>query len=225
MSGPVFVSFEGGDGSGKTTQASMLSSAMIDAGYPTILVHDPGSTSFGNYIRQYIKNQDRLLCNEAELLVFGAARSQLVSEKIRPALGEGTNVIADRYTDSTLAYQGYGRGIDQEMIVLLNSIATHGLEPRVTFLMDVDPAKAHRQVGYQQLLLSLESHFQSYAKEDQEQRRFENMPLEFHRKVREGYLSLAKNDPERWVILDAMLLQEEIAANVWQRMYKLLEQV
>ena len=145
----------------------------------------------------------------AELLMFEAARAELVREVIRPALDAGTIVVTDRFYDSTIAYQGFGRGMDIELIENLNRIATEGLQPRVTLLLDIEPADALARVGGQ-------SGGQSGGRIDPEdQQRFEAQPREFHERVTEGYRSLARQEPSRWFVIDASRPVEQIAERVW----------
>ena len=224
MTGSIFVSFEGGEGSGKTTQTTILRDAMVAAGFPTILVREPGSTLLGDYLRRYLKEEHRPLSARAELLLFVTARAELTTQVIAPALKRGSNVIADRYVDSTVVYQGYGRGLDLKVVADLNNFATDGIVPQLTFLLDIEPAEGLRRIGSPQLSLSLESATPASTArlEEEGQRGFENLSLDFHRRVRRGYLNLAKQEPERWSVLNAMLPQQEIASQVWQRVSSLL---
>ena len=224
MAGPIFVSFEGGEGSGKSTQAKILCDRLLETGYPCTLVREPGSTSFGDYLRSYLKDEHQPLSTEAEVLLFASARAQLVHEVVRPALHSGTNVIADRFADSTVAYQGFGRGLDLRPIAFLNSFATGEMSPHLTFLLDIDPHQALRSVGAQQLELPLNPGVeQAPGRHPEEgQRRFENMPVDFHQRVRAGYLELAEQQAERWVVLDAGLSRDLLADLVWERVSGLL---
>ena len=233
MAGSVFISFEGGEGSGKTTQASILRDSLVKVGFTAVLVREPGSTPFGDYLRRYLKGDHRL-SPKAELLLFAAARVQLVTEVIAPTLKRGISVVADRYADSTLAYQGYGRTLDLDTVRSLNSFATEGLKPHLTFLLDIEPAEGHGRIypsgsprGSRPSQVSLKLEMGNGEPlgrlEEEGQQRFEELPLEFHQRVRRGYLSLAKQEPERWVVLDATLSQEELAAQIWQRVSDLLK--
>ena len=284
MARPVFISFEGGEGSGKSTQAELLRDAMIAANRRATLVHEPGSTSLGEYLRRYLKEESVSLTGQAEVLLFSAARAQLVAEQLRPLLEQGTNLVADRYADSTLAYQGYGRELDLEMVRGLNAFATDGLRPDLTFLLDLSPAVGLARVQPQlaldmemalapnafttdglrleqavrldsapvvglaraqaQLDLRLDLPFTEDgaaaprhpamggvpmsdevkpSRQDEEgQRRFERLQLEFHQRVRNGYLAMAKQEPERWRVLDATLPVDELSEQVWQEVSALL---
>ena len=147
----MFISFEGGEGSGKSTQAEMLVKCLVAAGMQVVPVREPGSTSLGQHLRRYLKDESVSLTSEAELLLFCAARAQLVAEVLGPSLIHGIQVVADRYADSTVAYQGYGRGLDLDVVDRTNNLATAGLRPDLTFLLDVDPvvglARVQSQVG------------------------------------------------------------------------------
>jgi dTMP kinase len=138
------------------------------------------------------------------LLLFNASRSQLVAEVIRPALDKGIIIICDRYTDSTVAYQSYGRGLDLQMVESVNKISTQGLVPDLTVLLDVPVEKGLER------------------KKDKKPDRFELENINFHRRVREGYLKLAKSQPQRWLVIDGMQYKEQIAAVIWQKVSKLL---
>ena len=218
MATPLFVSFEGGEGSGKSTQTRLLHDKLWDAGMRATLVHEPGTTPLGEYLRTYLKSSQPLT-SEAELLLFEAARAELVNQRIEPSLADGFQVIADRFEASTVAYQGYGRKLDPEVIAYLNQFATGGRTPDLTFLLDLEPAEGLRRVGSPQLSLGLEVGVQAaLPREDVEgQRRFEEEALGFHRRVRRGFLELAGADEERWVIIDATMPEEKIARQVWER--------
>ena len=219
----MFVSFEGGDGSGKSTQANLLHRRLVESGYPAVMVHEPGSTELGWYLSDYLKSERRL-SREAELLLFAAARAELVGAVVAPSLRRGQSVVADRYADSTVAYQGYGRRLDMDFIRTVNSFAMAGTVPDVTFLLDQEPEKGLRRVGQPQMQMSLEPDAVPHlGRQDPEgRRRFEDTPISFHRRVRDGYLRLASEEPQRWVILDATAPTEEIAERVWGKVASLL---
>ena len=202
------ISFEGGDGAGKSTQAALLVERLRLAGKDTILVREPGGTPLGEQLRPLIKGEAPA-SPTAELLMFEAARAELVREVIRPALDAGTIVVSDRFSDSTIAYQGYGRGMDMEIIENLNRIATDGLQPHITLLLDIEPADALARVGSQ-------PGAQPGKRIDPaDQQRFEEQPPEFHERVIEGYRTLAREDPSRWFVIDASRPVEQIAERVW----------
>ena len=202
------ISFEGGDGAGKTTQAALLVERLGFAGKDAVLVREPGGTPLGERLRPLIKGEAPA-SPMAELLMFEAARAELVQEVIRPALDAGTIVVTDRFYDSTTAYQGFGRGMDMEIIENLNRIATGGLEPHITLLLDIEPADALARVGSQ-------PGAQPGKRIDpSDQQRFEKQPLEFHERVAEGYRTLAREEPSRWFVIDASRPVDQIAERVW----------
>ncbi len=202
------ISLEGGDGAGKSTQAALLVERLRLAGKDAVLVREPGGTPLGERLRPLIKGEAPA-SPMAELLMFEAARAELVQEVIRPALAAGTIVVSDRFSDSTVAYQGFGRGMGMEIIENLNRIATDGLQPDVTLLLDIEPANALARVGSQ-------PGAQPGKRIDPaDQQRFEEQPLEFHERVAEGYRSLAREEPSRWFVIDASRPVEQIAERVW----------
>ena len=202
------ISFEGGDGAGKTTQAALLVERLGFAGKDAVLVREPGGTPLGERLRPLIKGEAPA-SPMAGLLMFEAARAELVQEVIRPALDAGTIVVTDRFYDSTTAYQGFGRGMDMEIIENLNRIATGGLEPHITLLLDIEPADALARVGSQ-------PGAQPGKRIDpSDQQRFEEQPLEFHERVAEGYRALAREEPSRWFVIDASRPVDQIAERVW----------
>lgn len=218
MGAPLFISFEGGEGAGKTTQSRLLCRRLREAGQCAILVHEPGSTPLGEYLRSYLKSNDPLTA-EAELLLFEAARVELVTRTIEPDLLSGCHVIADRFEASTVAYQGYGRGLDLEVVDRLNRFAVKGRAPDITFLLDLDPAEGLRRVGSRQLSLVLASERNSFGQGEapEAQPRFEEETLAFHRRVRRGFLDQANSSPNRWTIIDASMSTEQVAEHVWSR--------
>ena len=196
----IFISFEGIEGTGKTTQARLLSERLIREGYEVILTQEPGGTVIGNKIREILLHVDhREMSYMTELLLYNAARAQHLSEKILPAINEGKVVITDRFTDSTVAYQGYGRGIDISLIMSIDSVATGGIKPHLTILFDLDV-----EVGLKRN--------RGINKVD----RLELEDIEFHKRVREGYLHISEKEPERVRIVDATMPVEEISEKVWE---------
>ena len=224
MAGPIFVSFEGGEGGGKTTQAQALHQRLWENGIQAALVHEPGTTPLGRHLRDYLTSKQPLT-REAELLLFEAARAELVAREVKPALDRGITVIADRFEASTIAYQGYARGIDRGIIEGLNEFATGGVLPDITLLLDLDPAEGLRRVGHPQLSLGLMPDEETaVGRQDVEgQRRFEDQPLAFHARVRRGFTDLAQANPDRWVIVDASRSEEEVGAEVWRHVLRRLE--
>lgn len=181
----IFITLEGPEGAGKTTQLKLLSKYLQDEGIDHVITRDPGGTSLGKPIRRILLDAKSVVSPVAELLLYEADRAQNVSEIIMPALLEGKLVFCDRYIDSTLAYQGYGRGIDLELIEKINDVATQGLRPARTILFDIESS-----AGLARLHPSGHD-------------RLEREALEFHQKVRHGYLELAKKEPDRFRRLDA----------------------
>jgi dTMP kinase len=197
----LFISFEGTDGSGKSTQARLLADHLQSRGYAVLLTREPGGTEISEQIREVIlSTRNRAMRNETEVLLFSAARAQIVAELVRPALAAGKIVICDRYADSALAYQGYGLGLDLEALRAITRFATGGLVPDLTFYVDV-PAEvglARRHRG--------------------ETNRLDQKDMEYHARVRAGYLELAKTEPQRWVVIDGTGAIEEVQQKIRARM-------
>jgi len=192
----LFITFEGGEGCGKSTQARALYRRLLSMGVPALLTHEPGGTPLGSALRRWLKFQGEL-DPQTELLLFNASRAHLVSRVIRPALEKDSVVICDRFADSTTAYQGYGRELDFALIETANNIGTQGLRPDLTVLLDlpVEQGLARKRLHD----------------------RFEREELAFHQRVRQGYLEMAKKEPERWLVIDASLPKKEIGRLIWQR--------
>ncbi len=201
----IFIAFEGGEGAGKSTQAGLLKSYVRAEGRDPVLVREPGSTGLGDHLREYLVAREPIV-PLAELLLFEASRAQLVVERIRPLLDEGAVVIADRFAGSTVAYQGHGRGMDLKQIAWLNDLATGGLYPDLTILLDVDPAIGLGRANRRQLQLALPI---SSAPD-----RFEDENARFHENVRRGFLAQAEADAERWAVVDANRAIAEVSASV-----------
>lgn len=199
----MLITFEGGEGSGKSTQVELLAQRLRAAGREAIVLREPGGTPLGEALRQILLHDSAAASVEAEMLLFLAARAELVNTVIRPALDQGTIVVCDRFSDSTLAYQGYGRGLDVGAIRTLNRWATGGLEPDLTLFLDVAV-----EVGRQR----------KHGDDDVFYREGEA----FHTRVREGYHFLAASEPRRWVVLDGGASPEEVAAQVWERVQERL---
>ncbi len=202
----LFITFEGGEGSGKTLQARALYRRLSQLAIPVLLTHEPGGTLLGKKLAHWLKwAQDTGISPLTELLMFNASRAQLVEEVVRPNLKGGKVVICDRYADSTTAYQGYGRGLGLETVRAINSAATQGLNPSLTVLLDI-PAEAGLT-----------------RKGARRRDRFEQEGIAFHRRVRNGYLKIAAGEPERWLVIDATRPKEKIAQIIWQRVSQLLK--
>ncbi len=228
----LFISFEGGEGSGKSTQAKRLARVLTEMGIPNVLLHEPGSTNLGSDIRRLIKGLParRLprrrqrarekISDGAELFLFAAARAELVVKVISKELETPRLIIiADRYADSTVAYQSYGRGLDREFVDSTNAFATQGLMPSRTFLLDCPPEEGLRRVG------SVQTSFfdvSSRGRMDEEgTRRFESEPKSFHERVRQGYLALAESDPDRWVVVDGTRNEDAVFEAIWNSIQEL----
>jgi len=201
----LFITFEGGEGSGKSVQARALYIRLSQLAIPVFLTHEPGGTPLGNKLRRWLKwVQNTDISPLTELLLFNASRAQLIGEVIHPNLEEGKIVICDRYADSTTAYQSYGRGIDLEMVETINNAATQGLKPDLVVLLDMPVEKGLAR------------------KRTKRRDRFEQEELAFHQRVREGYLKMAAADPERWLVIDASQPKRKIAQIIGQRISQLL---
>lgn len=203
----VFITFEGPEGSGKTTQAQALATSLKEKGYPVCSVREPGGTRLGDLIREIVldpKNTEMLPATE--VLLFSAARAQIVGEVIRPKLERGEIVICDRYADSTLAYQGYGHKIDLPGLNAITRFATGGLKPDLTFYLDLPV-----EIGLKRKML-------------QEWNRLDAKELNFHRRVQEGYGELIRAEPGRWRVIDAKRSLAEIQAEIEDITLSLLEE-
>jgi dTMP kinase len=200
----LFITFEGGEGCGKSTQSELLLKKFEQQNIPAVLTHEPGGTALGNELRKALKKKrGSFISPQAELFLVAASRAQLVAEVIRPALEEGKVVICDRFTYSTLVYQGYGRGLELSFVETVNSIATRNLKSDLTILLDISPE-------------------QGLARKRSLRDRFELEDLSFHRRVREGYLRMVAAESERWLVIDASLPKVKIAEIIWDRVSKLL---
>jgi len=200
----LFITFEGGEGCGKSTQSKLLLKQLEQKNIAVVLTHEPGGTALGNELRKTLKRkQDSSISPQAELFLLAASRAQLVAEVIHPALEEGKVVLCDRFTHSTMVYQGYGRGLDFTAIKLVNNMATRHLNPDLIILLDIAPE-------------------QGLARKRSLKDRFELEDLSFHRRVREGYVKMAAAEPDRWLVIDASLPKARIAEIIWDRVSLLL---
>ena len=201
----LFIVFEGGEGCGKSTQTGALYRRLSKDGFGAVLTREPGGTKLGERVRRHLKRTGEAQISPlAELFLIATARAQLVSEIIRPELEKGKTVICDRFTPSTLAYQGYGRGLDTDAIRDVNDIATDGMSPDLIVLLDI-PVEAGLS-----------------RKKSRERDRFESESLAFHSRVRRGYLDLAEADPQRWLVVDGRLPRKAIESAIWERVSALL---
>lgn len=214
----LFLAFEGVDGAGKTTQSQRLVERLRGAGVESILVREPGSTDLGEQIREMVKH-GRLVSPVAELMLFAAGRAELMVREIGPALDRGDWVVADRFTGSTVAYQGYGRGLDEEAICWANDLATSGRYPDLTFLLDIAPEDGRERCVGRQPALGGDG-----------RDRFETQQLEFYENVRRGYLNqycrgrTGSDGRGQWALVDARASADAVFAQVWSHVSRMLEE-
>jgi dTMP kinase len=195
----MFITLEGPEGAGKSSQMYPLANFLRHKGYAVVTTREPGGTTIGDQIRACLHDPMNVaMTPTAEVLLYAASRAQLVNEVIQPALKEGMVVLCDRYADSTMAYQGFGRGYDRSTLAMITALATGGLKPDLTLLLDIDVARGlarRRSEGEEMNRLDLET-------------------MEFHNRVREGYHQLAASDPERWVRIDADRPVEKVQSDL-----------
>jgi dTMP kinase len=210
MSG-LFVTFEGGEACGKSTQIKRLALRLAKLGRQILVVHEPGFTEIGLAIRDLLLNAaaGKSMCRETELLLFAASRAQLVREKIRPALDKGLIVLSDRFYDSTAVYQGIGRGLDLKFIDSLNRFVAEGCRPDRTILLDLDVA------------VSRERQLRRVRPVGQPDR-IEQLSDAFFEKVRRGYLELARAEPDRVKLVNAAGSEDQVAESIWSEINGLL---
>jgi dTMP kinase len=192
-----FISFEGIEGSGKSTQSKFLAGFLQSIGHKVVQTAEPGSTRIGGEIRKLLLEPQNHMDPLTELLLYYASRAQHVQEVIEPALKQKTIVITDRYTDSTVAYQGYARGIDLNIINSLNNIVAPETQPYLTFLLDMDVEEGLRR-----------------NRKAQKEDRFELETVEFHKRVRQGFHRIAEEEPDRVIIIDASRSTEEVGREI-----------
>jgi dTMP kinase len=196
---PLFITFEGPEGSGKSTLLRGMASRLEQKNIALIQTKEPGGTPVGERIREVVLLEPDLEIEPlTEFLLYSASRAQIVRKVIKPALGAGQWVLCDRYMDSSLAYQGYGRGLDARILEEISYEATQGLKPHLTFLLDIDPEEGLERVALR-------------GQKD----RLERADLDFHRRVRAGFLQLAHYSPERFYILDARKTPLELLEESW----------
>lgn len=195
MSKGLFITFEGADGCGKTTQLMLLAKYLKAQGHEVVVTREPGARGLGEKIREILLNYDGEVSSRAEAFMFLADRAQHIDVIVNPAIKSGKIVLCDRHTDSSVAYQGYGRRLDIDEIKRLNSIATNGKKPDMTFIFDIDVETSMARVG-------------------DTKDRMESAGIEFFNRVRNGYLEIAKQEPNRVKVLDASKSIEEIHKNV-----------
>ena len=202
MTRGLFITFEGADGCGKTTQIELLNKDLQEKGKETLLTREPGAKGLGVKLREILLNYDGEVSPQCESFLFLADRAQHIDCIIKPAINQGKIILCDRHTDSTVAYQGYGRGLDLNRINMLNDIATGGLKPDLTIVFDVDIETSMKRVG-------------------KEKDRMESAGVEFFNKVRQGYLEIAKQEPNRVKVINSSDTIENIHKQVVELVEKL----
>ena len=202
MSKGLFITFEGADGCGKTTQIELLNRYLTEKGKETLLTREPGAKGLGVKLREILLNYEGEVSSQCESFLFLADRAQHIDCIIKPALKEGKIILCDRHTDSTVAYQGYGRGLDLDRINLLNDIATNGLKPDLTIVFDIDVETSMQRVG-------------------KEKDRMESAGTDFFNKVRNGYLEIAKKEPDRVKVINSA----DTIENIHKQVVKLIEEL
>lgn len=207
----LFITFEGPEGSGKTTQTALLKEALQRLGYRIVCTREPGGTRIGEQIRAILHDQANTeLVPETEILLYSAARAQHVAEVIRPALSAGEIVISDRYAESTYAYQGYGRGLNLAALDQITRFATGDLQPDLVIYLDLDVNKG------------LDRKRKDRAEGKGEWNRMDDQSLAFYRRVRDGYLAMAEQEPHRWLVINAEQPVNEIHAIIAGKIEALL---
>lgn len=198
-----FITFEGVEGAGKSTQAKLLYQYLIDNGKEAILTKEPGGTKTGQKIRQILlEKTDEIFPPVAELMLYEADRNFHIHNLIKPSLQQGKYIICDRFTDSTLAYQGYARGLNINLIKQLNEIATEGIKPDITFLIDIPVEEGLKRI-----------------KQTRQADRIEDEDIQFHKKLREGFLKIAENEKDRIVVLNGL----ETPDNIFKKVIEILK--
>lgn len=199
----MFITFEGPDGSGKSTQVKQLNEYLQSRGCQVLLTREPGGTTIGEQIRQLVlSKQSQGITHQAEALLFSAARAQIVAEVIQPALAAGKIVLCDRYADSTMAYQGYGLGLDLDALRAITRFATSGLVPDLTIYIDVPVS-----VGIAR-------------KQGDQVNRLDAKEIAYHDQVRKGFLQLASGEPARWVVIDGTRSVDQVQSEIRARVLK-----
>ena len=199
----LFITFEGADGCGKTTQINLLKDYLEKEGYDVILTREPGAKGLGEKVREILLNYDGVVSDRCESFLFLADRAQNIDIIVNPAVAEGKIVLCDRHIDSTVAYQGYGRGLDIDRIKMLNNLATNFKKPDLTIVFDVDVETSMQRVG-------------------KDKDRMESAGVDFHNRVREGYLKIAKEEPERIKVINSVQSIAKVFENLLEIVKKYL---
>jgi dTMP kinase len=207
----LFVTFEGPDGSGKTTQIKLLAGHLQALGHDVLVTREPGGTSIGDQIRVVLHDVKNVeMACETEFLLYSASRAQLVRQVVKPHLMQGGVVLCDRFADSSMAYQGYGRELDLAAVRLITQFATEGLIPDLTVYLDLPV-----EVGIERKQVA-------HAAQAGEWNRLDQQSVHFHRRVRQGYLQMAQADPGRWLVIDAAQSIDDTQAVIRKRLETLL---
>ena len=206
----LFITFEGGEGCGKSTQIAALKARLEAVGKTVVQTREPGGTALGESVRSLLQHDDagQGMSPEAELLLFAASRAQHVRELVAPAIAQGKIVLCDRFLDSTTVYQGVARAIDSKKVKMINQFAIGDTMPDLTILIDLPP-----EIGLARV----------HARSDGQLDRMEKEAIEFFQAVRKGYLDLAKSEPERFLVLDGSQSVEELETQIWQRVGETLK--
>lgn len=207
----MFITFEGPDGSGKTTQLHGLQGYLAKAGHLILVLREPGGTDIGDQIRKVLHDPGNVAMDpRAEVLLYSASRAQLTGEVILPALRSGKVVLCDRFAESTMAYQGYGHRFDLEKLKAITAFATGGIRPDLIIYLDLDAEEGLRRKR------------RSFQAGQGEWNRMDQKEIEFHRRAREGYVTMAAAEPERWFVLDAMLPIDVLQRSIRKKVKGLL---
>lgn len=207
----IFITFEGPDGSGKSTQIKLISEFLKQAGYQIYLTREPGGTPIGDQIRHVLHDvHNTAMTARAEILLYSASRAQLVEQVILPRLKHGDVVLCDRYADSTYAYQGYGRGLNFDNLRMITRFATQSLKPDLTIYLDLPVEEG------------LERKEKANSAGQGEWNRMDRLEIDFHQRVRAGYLEMAQAEPDRWLVVNATASVEEIFQKICQRLEDVL---
>lgn len=215
----TFITFEGIEGAGKSTQIELLATRLEENGNTVLCTREPGGTKLGEGVRDLVLNPSHKdLFPMSELFLMEAARSQHVTARIIPALEQGQVVLCDRFTDSTLVYQGDGRGLDWEMIEKMNQVASQGLHPDITILLDLDVATGLERTAHRS---GNQSSSSNSTKGHEEESRFDLEAVDFHERVRAGFLRIAKTNPNRVRVISSTSSPEEVHGRVWDTLGKI----
>ena len=216
-----FIALEGGEGAGKSTQARILTERLQANGIQTIQIHEPGTTSLGLHLRAFLKG-NHPISPEAEMLLFGASRAQLADEIIRPKLEQGVTVVADRFEASSIAYQGHARGLVLANVKMINAFATKGIHPDLNILLDLEPNIGLARTKGPQPNAEAEPTETGIRQDPAGTRRFEEQPIEFHQRVRTGYLAQVRTEPKRWAVIDGTMPLDLVHEAIWERVLQIL---